>query len=184
MIRLGKILKIILFGIVSLSLLCPTVISEAVPPPTDCIVYGYFSEPQHSSFLASDSFHFGDSLTLISNCEVEVFHNQNAPLKFSNYTVLNMGEGVHTLKLSYENRTQSFDNVIVITSTNMSQMLGQNDLLKYDRNSLHFSQTDYQSEQAMIGAFSGLITWAIVTYGLWFIINKYQSRFMFEEVTQ
>ena len=174
----------LLHGFLLLMLLSPTVTGEGSPPSNSCIVYGYFDEPQHSSFLASDSFHFGDSLTLISNCEVEVWHNQNEPFKFSNYTVLSMGEGVHSLTFSYENRTLNFDNVIVITSQNISDMLGQNDLLKYDINSVHLSDSDYNSEKALIGIMSGLITWVIVTYGLWFIINKYHDRYMFEEVVQ
>ena len=181
---MGKILKIILYGIVSLCLLCPTVAGEAIPPSSECVVYGYFEQPQHSSYLSENSYHFGDSLTLISTCEVEVFHNQNQPFSFTNFTILSMGEGVHSLTFNYDNMTRSYENIIVITSTNLSIMLSQNGLLKYDKNSIHISQDEYQSEQAMIGVFSGLITWVIVTYGLWFAINKYQSRFMFEEVTQ
>lgn len=174
----------ILIGIVLLCILCPTVKGEAIPPSSECSVYGYFEQPQHSSYLAENSYHFGDTLTLISSCEVQVFHNQNQPFTFTNYTVMNIGEGVHSLTFTYDNLTRTYENIIVITSTNLSIMLSQNGLLKYDSNSLHFSETDYQSEQAMIGLFSGLITWVTVTYGLWIVINKYQSRFMFEEVTQ
>lgn len=177
-------MKKLLYGFLALILLCPTVAGAGNPPSNSCLMYGYFEEPQHSSFLASDSFHFGDSLTLISNCEVTVYHNQNEPFNFSNYTVLNMGEGVHSFTFEYENRSQTFENVIVITSQNISSMLQQNDLLKYDINSVHLSESEYNSEKALIGIMSGLITWAIVTYGLWFIINKYHDRFMFEEVVR
>ncbi len=180
----NKLLNYLLLGIVSLCVFSPTVTGETVPPSSDCIVYGFFEQPQHSSYLASNSYHFGDTLSLVSTCEVQVWHNQNPPITFTNFTKISMGEGVHSLTLTYDNFTRTYDNLIVITSTNLSIMLDQNGLLKYDSDSLHFSQTSYQSDLAVNGIISGLITWAIVTYGLWFIINKYQSRFLFEEVVQ
>ena len=84
------------------------------PPP--CIMYAYASSGQHHFLALNESIIYGDSLTIVHNCDYVKVSNESGFVANSSKSTFDipLSYGVHNLTLANEAYTQSMGNLTFI----------------------------------------------------------------------
>ena len=186
----GDILKKITYGIVLLMCVCPSVTGEAIPPSSNdegdfrCLAYGYFQGANFNSYLTSDNYHLGSRLVIVTDCDsgVDVMIGNLTIAHITGLGSVYMESGIMTITLSYDNRTDIYSDITLISDMKFNDYLGAQQMYQMNGEGVYFSTDEFSSKLTSTVMISSVITWAFVTIFGWRFMAWYIARFHFSEV--
>jgi hypothetical protein len=175
--------KLLIHGLVLAVIVIISPMATATNPP--CLVYSYTTaqnEP-HYSLIQNDSYVFGNQLTIISSCNnTELYLNDNLfGITEGNSLNAYISQGEHNLSIISGGEIFNFTNIYFIEGGQLNNIVNQLPN-EYNPNSIKINPGEIDSIELMSGIGAIILSWFIVTFILWNIINKYHQKNFCEEV--
>ena len=153
--------------------------SEEAPP---CVMYAYASSGQHHFLALNESIIYGDSLTIVHNCDYVKVSNDSGFVANSSKSTFNipLSFGVHNLTLANEAYTQSMGNLTFIPthfSWYEDYMFLMNERIAGDWVLLE-EVTDRENFAVIV---SGIMSLVLIFMFYWRVIEHYLDHNRIEE---
>lgn len=173
----SKSRKIILHGVILAALfMVPPAIAQESPP---CMAYAYTvaEGENHYSMIFEDSFVFGNSLVVVGNCENTSVYVDSQLIASSPSDRLTtfIDSGVHTVTIENGGYNQSFENVTIIASGQLTQVINQLPN-EYNPFSIPYTIDEINSIELWSGVGAILVSWFVVTSLLWRVIKAHSDN--------
>ncbi len=166
------------------SLVLPCGVSAQTPPPS-CLAYAftYEEELRHLSLIERESVVFGNRITLTTDCGqgVDLIIDDVSVLWTNRSAVYEVTNGLHNISIQGEGFSAYYQNVTFVQAGQLGLAMG-NLPANHNPDAFMITPADLGGRQMLVALSTGLITWAVVTMGLWHIINSYVDRNYIEEV--
>jgi len=173
---------VILTGLVLAAVVAASA-AAAGPSQPECVAFGYVGElgGQHYSHLAGDSYAFGETLWVFTNCPmtVEVDGQQVA---YTNRTAtIPIPAGIHNISFTGEDINATFENVQFVPSDQFREALGMLPA-EWNADSVTFTPYDLSAHEVFIAIVTGVIVWALVVIILSRVVKLWVAYRFCEEV--
>lgn len=153
--------------------------SEAVEP---CMLYAYASTGNHHFLALNNAIIYGETLTIVSNCDFVRVSNDSGFLANSSKSTFNLPllYGVHNLTIETNTHAQSIQNLTFIPSR--FTWLDEYNLLTNQRQSGEWVFIDQVTDRENFAVFvSGCVTLILVFGFYWRVIEHYLDHNRIEE---
>ena len=147
------------------------------------MIYGYSGEPggNHFSHLTSDSYAFGSTVWVFTNCPVTV-HLDGQQMAYTNRSAtLTITPGNHNLSFTGDGFNITLSNIQFISTDEFNQALG-NLPAGQTFGSLAFTPGELSLREVAVAVGAGLIMWVIVVALLSRIVKVWVAYRFCEEV--
>jgi len=177
--------KLLIHGLALALIVIFSPLAKATSPPI-CLAYAYTQdgENSHLSLVSSESYLFGQSLTVISSCNnTELIVNGQKVASSNNYKLnYYLDKGDYNIELISGNESYIFTNVSIISNGQLNVFVNN---LPNSENpyALPYTIEEIDSIELMSGVGAIILSWFLITSILWRIINQYHEKNYCEEVS-
>jgi hypothetical protein len=168
--------------------LLPLVQAQPQPPiqSDECLAYAFTRSEQHGFILENNSFAYGSTIFIKTNCEVlDVYFDGELTSKYTNQSEIQImfNEPIINMTLRSENFTYHAQNVVLF----QNQFSWSQNYVQYVENQpeltfIEFGKMTFQEN--VVSVASIVIVWFLSVNIYWALINHYLDRNLFEEVVE